>query len=175
MTEDPSTGILVQPEFAILEFGDGYIALIQGAVEGKDEEGKGVVDFIIKPSNLLRKRYDIKDDVLDQNRNMPFRVYKKDLIPLNQLDDANRKWLYIKTFNHDETEVSKIGWSLRERLSEEERKVVILEGENIWLFEQLQLAKTSPAEFLAQGAEVWEKVLSKTTDIWKGKKEKEEI
>ncbi len=175
MADKPQEEILVQPEYSILEFGDGYIALIQGAVEGKDEEGKGVVDFIIKPSNLLRKRYNIKDSMLDQNRNMPFKLYKKDLIPINQLDDANRKWMYIKNFNHDETEISKIGWSLRERLAEEEKRVIVLEGELIWLSEQLQLAKTNPAEFLAQGAEVFEKIFSKTVDMLKGKKEKEDL
>ena len=151
------------------------MALIQGAIEGTDEEGKKIVDFIIKPTSLLRKRYDIKDSVLDQNGNMPFRVYKKDLIPLNLLDDANRKWLYIKTFNHDETEISKIAWDLRERLAEEEKRVVILEGELIWMSEQLQLAKTNPAEFVAQGAEVFEKVFSRTVDMLKGKKDKEEL
>ncbi len=174
MVDRPSETILVSPEYAILEFGDGYIAQIQGATEGTDEEGKKIVDFIIKPSSLLRKRYDIKDSMLDQNRNMPFRVYKKDLIPINQFDDANRKWLYIKTFNHDETEISNIGWSLRERLAEEEKRVIVLEGELIWLSEQLQLAKTNPAEFVAQGAEVFEKVFSRTVDMLKGKREKEE-
>ncbi len=105
---------------------------------------------------------------------MPFIAYKKDLIPINQFDDANRKWLYIKNFNHDETEISKIAWSLRERLAEEEKRIIILEGELLWQSEQLQLAKTNPAEFLAQGAEVWEKVMSKTTDILRGKREKED-
>jgi len=113
--------------------------------------------------------------MLDQNRNMPFRVFKKDLIPINQLDDPNRKWLYINTFNHDETEISKIGWSLRERLAEEEKRVIVLEGELIWQSEQLQLAKTNPAEFLAQGTEVFEKVFAKTVDILKGKRDKDEL
>ncbi len=150
------------------------MALIQGAVEGTDEEGKGVVDFIIKPSNLLRKRYDIKDNMLDQNRNMPFRVYRKDLIPINQLDDANRKWMYIKTFNREETAVSERGWDLRERLGEQEKRVIILEGENLWQSEQLQLAKTNPAEFINQGAEIFEKVSSKMVDLMKGKVGREE-
>ncbi len=174
MADKPQEEISAQPEYSILEFGDGYIALIQGAVEGTDEEGKKIVDFIIKPSNLLRKRYDIKDSMLDQNRNMPFKAYRKDLIPINQFDDANRKWLYIKTFNHDETEISKIAWSLRERLAEQEKRVIVLEGELIWQSEQLQLAKTNPAEFVSQGAEVFEKVFSRTVDMLKGKREKDE-
>ena len=158
----------------MLEFGDGYIALIQGGIEGKNDDGEKIVDFVIKPSPLLRKRYDIKDSVLDQNRNMPFRVFKKDLIPLNLFDDANKKWLYIKTFNHDETEISKIGWSLRERLAEAEKRLIIIEGENIWLSEQLQLAKTNPAEFLKQGTEVFEQISSKMVDIIKGKRDRED-
>lgn len=171
--DKPQEDILVSPEFSILEFGDGYIALIQGGVESKNEEGEAIVDFVIKPSNLLRKRYNIRDNMLNKNQCMHYIVYKKDLIPLNQFDDANKKWLYIKTFNHDETEVSKIAWSLREQLSEKEKRIIVLEGENIWLFEQLHLAKTNPSEFLAQGAEIWEKVLSKTTDMFKKRKEDE--
>ena len=175
MTDKPKEDILVSPEYATLEFGDGYIALIQGGKEEETNEGEKVVDFLIKPSQLLRKRYDIKDNMLDQNRNMPFKVKRKDLVPLNLFDDANKKWLYIKNFNHDETEISKIGWSLREQLAEAEKRVVILEGENIWLSEQLQLAKTNPSEFLAQGAEVFEKVSSKMIDLLKGRKDREEM
>ena len=175
MTEKPREDILMPPEYTILQYGDGYLALIQGGVEGTNDDGEKIIDFVIKPSSLLRKRYDIKDSMLDQNLNIPFRVLKKDLIPINQFDDANRKWIYIKTYNHDETEISRIGWVLRERLAEEEKRIVVLEGENLWLSEQLHLAKTSPAEFLAQGAEIWEKVLSKTTDVMRGKKEKDEF
>ncbi len=174
MGEKPKEDILVAPEFAILEFGDGYIANIQGATEETDEKGKKVVNFTIRPSSLLRKRYDIKDSMLNRNMQMTFKAYKKDLIPINQFDDANRKWLYIKTFKYDETEISKIGWNLREQLAGAEERVVVVEGENIWLSEQLQLAKTNPAEFLAQGAEVWEKISSKMVDMIKGKRDRDE-
>lgn len=143
-------------------------------MEGEDEEGRKIVDFMIKPSDALRKIYNIKESMLDRNRNMPFKLYKKDLYPLNQFDDANRKWLYIKTFNHDETEISKIGWNLRKRLEEMEKRIIVLEGELIWLSEQLQLAKTNPAEFATQGMEVFDKVY-KMIDIVKGKKDKEDL
>ena len=170
MTDNPSENILVTPEYTLLTFGDGYIALIQGGIEKIDNEGKKVVEFIIKPSDLLRKRYDIKDSMLNQNGALPFKVYKEDLITLNQYDDANRKILYIKTFNHDETEISKIEWNLRKRLEEMEKRVYVIEGELIWYSEQLQLAKTNPAEFITQGTEVFEKISSKLIDIYKGKK-----
>ena len=38
--------------------------------------------------------------MLDQNMNMEFRIFEKDIVPLNLYDDANKRWLYIKTFNH---------------------------------------------------------------------------
>lgn len=174
MTEKPQEEILVTPEYTILEFGDGYIALIQGGVEKTDNEGRKVVKFMIKPSELLRKRYDIKDSMLNQNGALQFKAYKKDLITLNQYDDANRKVLYIKTFNYDETEISKIGWNLRKRLEEMEKRVIVLEGELIWMSEQLQLAKTNPAEFITQGTEVFEKISSKLADIYKGKRDKDD-
>ena len=130
---------------------------------------------MIKPSDLLRKRYDIKDSMLNQNGVLPFKVFKKDLIPLNQFDDANRKWLYINTFTHKETEIGRTGWGLRKRLEYMEKRIIILEGELIWQSEQLQLAKTNPAEFIAQGADVFERISSKFVDILKSKKDKEEI
>jgi len=174
MGEKPQEEILVAPEYPMLEFGDGYLALIQGGIEGENDDGQKIVDFMIEPSDLLKKRYDIKDSMLNQNRALPFRVLKKDLIPLNLLDEANKKWLYIKTYTHQETEISKIGWDLRKRLEEKEKQIWLIQGELIWQSEQLQLAKTNPAEFIMQGTEVFEKSLSKVLDLVKGKREKDE-
>ena len=175
MGEKPREEILVSPEYTILEFGDGYIALIQGGIETVTDDGIPVIDFIIKPSELLKKRYNIKDSMLNVNGALAFRVFTKDLVALNRFDDANRKWLYLKTFNHDETEIGRIGWDLRKRLEEMEKRVVILEGELIWLSEQLQLAKTNPTEFISQGAEVYEKISSKLIDLIKPKRDKDEL
>lgn len=171
--DKPEEEIIVQPEYAILEFGDGYIALIQGATEQVLEDGRKVVRFMIRPTNILRKRYRIGDNQLNQNGVMPFIVEKKDLIPINILDDANRKWLYIKTFNHDETGISELGWGLRKQLGEAEKRIFMLEGEILWLSEQLQLAKTNPQEFAAQGIELFDKYSSKMLEIVKGKKDRE--
>jgi hypothetical protein len=165
MGEKPNEEILVPPEFSILEFGDGYIALMQGAIKTIDNDGKEIVEMWIKPSELLKKRYNIKDSQLNQNGALKFKVYRKDLIPLNEFDDANRKWIYVKTYNHDETEISKLGWNLKRRLEEMEKRVMVLEGELIWLSEQLQLAKTNPAEFIAQGTEVFENISSKMFNL----------
>lgn len=169
MTERPSEEILVTPEYTILEFGDGYIALIMGGIEEENEKGQKIVKFMIKPSNLLRKRYNIKESMLNQNGQLPFTVKKDDLIPLNQFDDANKKWLYVKTFSHAETEISKIGWSLRKRLEEMSERVIVIEGELIWMSEQLQLAKTNPTEFITQGTEIYEKLSSNLLELMKGR------
>lgn len=158
-----------------MEFGDGYLALIQGGVEEEDNEGNKIIKFMIKPSSLLRKRYGIKDSMLNQNGQMPFTVKRDDLIPLNQFDDANRKWLYVKTFNHAETEISKIAWHLRKRLEEREKRIMVLEGELIWMAEQLQLAKTNPAEFITQGTEIFEKLSENLFDLMRGRKDKGEL
>ncbi|GAG87170.1 unnamed protein product [marine sediment metagenome] len=77
MGEQPKEEILLAPEYAMLEFGDGYIALIQGGVKGEDDDGKKIVDFMIKPSEPLKKRYNIKDSMLNKNWAMEFRVFEK--------------------------------------------------------------------------------------------------
>lgn len=150
------------------------MALIQEGVEKMDEEGQRIIEFMIKPSDLLKKRYNIRESMLDRNKNIPFKAYKQDLIALNQFDDANRKWLYLKTYNHDETEVSKVGWEQRKKIAEMQKRIIFVEGELIWLSEQLQLAKTNPAEFATQGMEIFDKVSSRTIEMMRGKKDKED-
>ncbi len=169
MVDNPREEILIPPEYSLLETGDGYVSLVQGAIEKEDEEGRQIVEFVIKPTNVLRKRYNIREDQLKDGK-MIFQVLKSDLIPLNILDDANRKWLYVKSFGHEETELSKIHWKLREQLEAERRKRVYLEGELIWYSEQLKLARTNPQEFIAQGMEVFEKVGTRMADLMKGKR-----
>jgi len=171
--ENPETEIYSEPTWDILEFGDGYIALCLGGVISETAEGQKVVDFIIKPSNLLKKRYGIQDSMLNQNLCMPYRVYEKDLIPLNLFDAANRKWLYVKNFRHEETQMHLWEWRLREENEQLRERNQMLEGENMWLLEQLNLAKTNPAEFIAQGYDVFEKVGTKFVEALKGKKEGE--
>lgn len=171
--EKPSEEILVQPNWDLFYFGDGYIALAMGGTINEETDGKKVVNFMIKPSPLLRKRYNITDSMLNQNLCMPFRVYEKDLIPWNMFDPANRKWIYIKNFRHEDTVLTNWEWRLRKENEMLTERIQMLEGENMWLLEQLNLAKTNPAEFIAQGAEVFEKVGSKFIEALRSKKEEE--
>lgn len=168
--DNPREDVLVQPEFAILEFGDGYIAMTQGGTQKVDNEGRKIIEFLIKPSNLLRKRFDIREEQLNNNGAMLYSVLREDLIPINMFDDANRKWLYVKNFDREDTEITRLSWDLRRRLQDSERRVMVLEGELIWLSEQLQLAKTNPAEFAAQGFELVDKLGTKIASLIRGKK-----
>lgn len=173
MSENPRQDILVQPEFSILEFGDGYIALVQGSTQFEDE-GIKWLEVTIKPSELLKKRYEIKDSELDRNGNITIHVKKDDIIFLNLFDDSNRKWLYIKNYKGEDTEISNIGWDLRKRLEESEKKRRILEGENMWYSEQLLLAKTNPIEFAGQTLEIFEKITANTIEALRTKDNKKE-
>lgn len=172
--ENPEEEILLPPEFAILIFGDGHIAQTQGGKEEEDDEGREIIRFLIKPSSPLRKRYNIREDQLNRNGAMPFPVLKNDLIALNMYDDSNRRWLYIKTFEHKDSAIGEIGWNLRKRLEEYQRRVIFLEGNLIWMSEQLQLAKMNPAEFATQGTDVLKAVSGVVTDLMRAKKGKME-
>lgn len=169
--EKPREEIMVSPEWDILMFGDGYIALLQGAKKYVDDEGNVIVEMVIKPSPLLRKRYDIKESQTDKNGNQIIRINQDDLIPINIHDDANRKWVCIKTYDGNDTEISNIGWDLRKRNKMLSRKVVYLEGEVIYWCEQAVLAKTNPAEFITQAADVLKK-LSESFEPFLNKKDK---
>lgn len=174
MTENPQEEILLAPEYAIMIFGDGHIALTQGGTETEDEEGREVIEFLIKPSDNLKKRYNIRQEQLNRNGAMLFPVLKSDLIPLNMYDDSNRRWLYIKNFKHEDTAVGSIGWNERKKSEEYKRRIIFLEGNLIYMSEQLQLAKTNPAEFVTQGAEVFNKMAASVVDLMRAKKGKME-
>lgn len=172
--EKPKEEILVSPQWTWLVFGDGYTALSNGGIEKKDIEGKDIIEFELKPTDALRKRYNIKESELNANRCITKTVYAEDIIVLNQFDDANRKWIYVKNYLGDETDLGKRDWILRKKIQELQTRIVILEGYMIFISEQLKLAKSSPMEFAAQGLEIFEKIASGTIEALKIKKEKEE-
>jgi len=171
--EKPQEQILEEPKWSFLETGDGYLALIQGALQKTDEGGRRLIEFLIKPSLLLRKRYNIREEQLNDNGAMLFTVLEADLVPLNIFDDANRKWLYMKTFNHEETELSKLHWKLKQQLESETKKRIMVEGEILWMQEQLQLAKTNPQQYMAQGLEIYDRIGSKMAEFFKNKKKED--
>ena len=171
MGENPETEIFAEPQWDLFYFGDGYVALSLGGTVNEDIDGKMVVNLIIKPSPLLRKRYGITDSMLNQNLCMPYKVYESDLIPWSMFDPANRKWIYLKNFRHEDTEITNWEWRLRKENVMFKERIQMLEGENMWLLEQLNLAKTNPAEFIAQSLEVTEKIGAKWAEAMRGEKE----
>jgi hypothetical protein len=173
--EKPKEEILVAPGWSLLIFGDGYLAQMQGGIEIEDSNGDKIVEETIKPSTDLKKRYNIKESDLDSNKNIQgYKMLKEDLIPLNLWDDANRTFLYIKNFNHEETNISNISWDLRKQVQEERKKRVIIEGYMMRLSEDLTLAKQNPSEYLSQGLEFFEKIQSGVLDSVRNKKGEED-
>ena len=171
--ENPQVELLVEPEWSTLIFGDGYIALMQGAIE-IEEGGVKIINATIKPHPHLRKRYNIRESDLVNGNILSYRMNKSDLIPLNLYDDANRTFLYLKNYNHNETDVGNATWGLRKRLEEADKKLWIVEGELIYLSELVNLAKTNPMEFASLPLEIFEKITSGVIEAIKTKKDKDD-
>lgn len=160
MGENPETDILASPEHSILEFGDGFLATLASGVESVDEKGQIIVDMVILPEDLLKKRYNLPDSDLNSSGWMHFKVNKIDLVPLNVFDSAKRKWLYLKTFDKQETAISRLSKDLREEIKFLGNELSRQEGDVIFLIEQLDLARNNPAEFMNQGMEMVERAVS---------------
>lgn len=157
--EDPEKEILLDPKWSILEDGLGYNVLVLGGMPSLDLEKREVIIFNIKPDDVVQKRYNLRRGIeLDSNGNMKLTVLKTDLIPLNMYDDANKKWLYTKTLKHEPTELSEREVILQKKLNSKDRRILLIEAENIRLQEQLEIARTNPAKFIQQGAEVMREV-----------------
>lgn len=143
-----------EPQWSIIEFGDGLQAMMQGAIE-TEIEGIRVIEATIKPGEDLIKRYNIKEEDLNDDGNIEqYKMPYQDVIWLNIHDDANRKLLYVKNYLHEDTDLSNWNWELRKIYEEEQKKRIITESENIFLSEQIKLAIENPPEYLAQGLDI---------------------
>jgi len=171
--DNPKEDILAIPQYPFLIFGDGYMAMITGGIEKKDAEGRAVVELQIVPEELMRKRYNITKDKLNINGVMAYTVLRKDLIPLNIFDKAKERWMYLKTFKREETDIGNPGKFLRARLEELEKYSWMLEGDNIYLSEQVIASRMNPAEVMAQGTEAMGKAMEPVIDLLNAKKGRE--
>ena len=168
MTEhdNPQKDILLDPRWAVLEDGLGYNVLITGGIPKIDNQGREIVEFMIKVDEVVRKRYNFRRGVeLNEQDSLKLVVLKQDLIPLNLYDDANKKWLYVKSLNHEPTELSKREENLKIVINIKEKRMALLEAENIRLNEQLLLFRTNPAMAAAQGAEIFEKTAKAVAEL----------
>jgi hypothetical protein len=174
MVENPEKEIMLDPRWGVIEDGLGYNVLVTGGMPSVDKEGRAIVILTIMPDDIVRKRYNLRRDIeLDSDGKMKLIVLKTDLIPLNMFDDANRKWLYTKSFRHEPTELSDREVFLQKKLNTYERKVLLLEADVLRLQEQLEIARTNPAKFIKQGAEVFQESAKAFSEMMKRPEEKQ--
>ena len=164
--DNPDTNILIEPRWSILEDGLGYNVLVVGGIPKLDRDGREVIEFTVKVDDVIKKRYNLRrEKELNEQDTMKIIVLKQDLIPLNMYDDANKKWLYVKSLLHEPTELSKREENLKTVINVKEKRILLLEAENIRLNEQILLFRTNPAMAAAQGAEVFEKTAKAVADL----------
>lgn len=164
--DNPETNIMLDPRWSILEDGLGYNVLVVGGLPGIDSEGREIVEFTIKVDDVVKKRYKLRRNIeLNEQDNMKLIVLKQDLIPLNMYDDANKKWLYVKSLTNNQTELSQRESNLKTIINVKDKRILLLEAENIRLNEQILLFRTNPAMAAAQGAEVFEKTAKAVADL----------
>jgi hypothetical protein len=170
--ENPKRDIMLDPRWSIFQDGYGYQLLAVGGIGERDKEGREVIRFTVKPDDVVMKRYNLRRGIeLDQNGNMELVVLKDDLIALNMYDDANRKWLYVKSLTHNPTDLSNREEDLKKVIKTSKRRILLLEAENIRLAEQLELARTNPAKFIKQGAEVFQESAKAFAEITRKEKD----
>lgn len=173
MEKNPEQDILVDPSWPILFDGHGYDALLVGGIPSKDQEGRKIITLNIKPSSRARKRYDIQPSKdLDPNGNMKLLVLEIDIFVLNPYDKANERWLYVKSFRHEETTMSEREKNLKYELRRMENRVLLLEADVIKLNEQLKIAKTNPTKYYQESLELLQSAGKIVADITNKEREK---
>lgn len=157
--DKPREEIIVPPKNDLLQFGDGYEALIVNCMPYVNDEGIEMLEYTIIPHELLKKRYNIRDSELNSSGALVYHVKKIDVLDINKYDASARKFMYVKTYNHTPTEISKRDEYLRNQLEQRDKTIWSMEGDLISMSEQLNLAKSNPQEFIAQGLPLMEQVV----------------
>jgi hypothetical protein len=176
MGDNPEKDIMLSPTWSILEDGLGYNVLVVGGLPRIDSEGREVIEFTVKVDDVVKKRYKLRrGNELNEQDNMKLTVLKHDLIPLNMYDDANKKWLYVKSLLHESTELSQREENLKTIINVKDKRILLLDAENLRLNEQILLFRTNPAMAAAQGAEVFKETMKGIADtgIFKRQGDKE--
>jgi hypothetical protein len=166
MSEDNPENIMQTPTWPLMRDGLGSTAMIVGSLPTVSPEGEEIIKLIIKVDDFIKKKYNLKPkDEYNEQNNMRLIVKKIDMIPLNPYDTSNQVWQYVKTFKHESTELSKREDNLKTIINVKDKRILLLEAENIRLNEQILLFRTNPAMAAAQGAEVFEKTAKVMADM----------
>lgn len=166
MEKDPETEIMIDPRWSILEDGLGYQVLIVGAIPTVDRDGREVIVFNIKPDDIVRKRYNLRRGIeINDQGNVKLTINRVDLIPLNLYDDANKKWIYVKSFNHDKTELSKREETLKLEIARLNTENSQLDAENIRVNEINELLRTNPGKYLAMSSEYFQEMMKGVSNL----------
>ena len=172
MEKEPEKEIMVEPGWSILEDGLGYQVLAVNGFPTIDKDGRQVIIWTIKPDEKVRKRYNWRGGAeIDDQGNKKITTNKIDLVPLNLYDDANRKWMYVKSFNHDETELSQRERVLKMEMERLRKENSQLDAENIRLNEVIELLRTNPGKYLSMSSEYFQEMMKGVSKLGLGKKE----
>lgn len=166
MTSENPENILLYPNWPLLRDGLGSTVMITKSVPQLDSDGREIVILTVKVDNFVKRKYSLKPKVeYDEQDNIKLIVLKNDLIPLNPYDTTNQIWLYTKSFRHEPTLLSQREANLQTLINVKDKRISLLEAENIRLNEQILLFRTNPAMAAAQGAEVFEKTAKAVADL----------
>lgn len=172
--DNPDKEIMLDPRWAILQDGNGYQVLLLGGMPEIDKTGRRCIKFKIKPDNVVRKRYNLRMGAeLDEDGNMFITCLEVDIVPMNIYDDVNKKWLYVKSFRHEETPCSEREMMLKRKLDTYEKRVNLLDAKCIKLQEELKLVTLQTDQYIAKSQEVWEKSAGSMINAINKKKEEE--
>jgi len=170
MEKEPEKEIMIDPKWSILEDGLGYQVLVVGGMPHKDRDGRDCIVFTIKADDKVRKRYNWRGgQEVDELGNTKITIAKIDLIPLNLYDDANKKWIYVKSFMHEETDLSNREKVLKLEMERLRRENAQLDAENIRVNEINELIRTNPGKYISMGSEVFQKAIEGLKELNVGK------
>jgi len=163
--KNPSEEILLPPENALLMFGNGYFAQTGSGGIVTEEDGIPLVIIPIKPASPLRKAYNITDDKLNPYGFMKYTMKRKDLYAINEFDNANRVWVYEKSFDHKDTPMNSRSKNILFQLELYEKMLWGVEGNVYHLLDQLELAKNNPAEYASQSFDLADRMTAKSIEL----------
>jgi hypothetical protein len=164
--EEESQKITRTPEWSIIRDGLGYGVMANGALTTTNINGEEVVEFIIKVDSAVKKAYNLnRGKELTEEDTMTWIVSRNDLIHLNIYDDTNRIIQYTKSLKHEPTELSRREENLQTLIKLKDKRINLLEAENMRLAEQLMLFRSNPALAVSLGAELFEKSMKSAADL----------